>query len=136
MQVTILYQLRVANTVSRDRWGYKLQNFAKAAPPANKPISYIQYETNRTCQQLRLCFAWILPILRIIIFPIIDQCKYFFIYFYDKALILKRYLILSNANTKIWSKKMSIGPYVAKTFFLQSRQTKISGYTGVWYKNV
>ena len=28
------------------------------------------------------------------------------------------------------------GPYVAKMFFLQSKQMKVSGYTGVWYKNV
>ena len=31
---------------------------------------------------------------------------------------------------------MSMGPYLAKMFFLQSRQIKVSGYTGVWYKNV
>ena len=31
---------------------------------------------------------------------------------------------------------MSMGPYVTKMFFLQSKQMKISGYTGVWYKNV
>ena len=55
-------------------------------------------------------------------------------YFYDKSLILKCFLILSNTNTKIWSKN-SMGPYVAKMFFLQSKQMKISGYTGVWYKN-
>ena len=36
--------------------------------------------------------------------PIIDQCRYFF-YFFDKALILKHSLTLSNANTYIWSKK-------------------------------
>ena len=27
--------------------------------------------------------------------------------------------------------KMSMGPYVAKMFFLQSRQMKVSGYIGV-----
>ena len=56
-------------------------------------------------------------------------------YLYHKAVILKCYLILSNANTRIWSKK-SMGPYRAKMFFLQSKQMKVSGYTGVWYKNV
>ena len=45
-----------------------------------------------------------------------------FLYLYDKALILKRSLILSNTNTEIWSKKKSMGTYVAKMFFLQSRQ--------------
>ena len=44
-----------------------------------------------------------------------------FFYLSDKALIVKRSLILSNRNTEIWSKKKSIGPYVAKMFFLQSR---------------
>ena len=29
-----------------------------------------------------------------------------------------------------------LGPYVAKMFFLQSKQMKASGYTVVWYKNV
>ena len=56
-------------------------------------------------------------------------------YLYVKALILKRSLILSNTNTRIWSKK-SMGPYVAKMFFLQSKQMKVSDYTGIWYKNV
>ena len=27
----------------------------------------------------------------------------------------------------------STGPYVAKMFFVQSRQVKVSGYTGVWH---
>ena len=31
---------------------------------------------------------------------------------------------------------MGMGPYEAKMFFLQSKQMKVSGYTGVWYKNV
>ena len=86
------------------RWGYKLQRFSEAVPPAPKPISYLsvlQYETNCTCRQPRPPFAWILPIC-IIMFPVIDQCRYFF-YLY-KALILKRSLISSDANTKIGSK--------------------------------
>ena len=29
-----------------------------------------------------------------------------------------------------------MGPYVAKMFFLQSRQMKVYGYTGAWYNNV
>ena len=49
---TTLYQLRVGNTVSKHKRGYNLQNFPVAVPPpAPKPISYLQYETNRTCQQ-------------------------------------------------------------------------------------
>ena len=41
MQVTILYQLRGGNIVSKHRWGYKLQNFLEAAPPVPKPISHL-----------------------------------------------------------------------------------------------
>ena len=60
-----------------------------------------------------------------------------FFFFYDNALILKRSLILTNTNTyRKLIQKRSMGPYVAKMFFLQSRQMKIPGYTGVWYKNV
>ena len=32
--------------------------------------------------------------------------------------------------------KMSMGLYVTKILFLQSRQIKVSGYTDVWNKNV
>ena len=41
MYLTILYQLRVGNTVSKHRWANKLQNFPEAAPPAPKPMSYL-----------------------------------------------------------------------------------------------
>ena len=54
-----------------------------------------------------------------------------FFYLYDKALILKRSLILSNTNIPKSDTKQSMGPYVAKMFFLQSRQMKVSDYTGV-----
>ena len=43
-----------------------------------------------------------------------------FSYLYDdKVLVLKCSLYLSNTNTEIWSKEKSMGPYVAKMFFLQ-----------------
>ena len=77
----ILYQLRVGNTVSKHKWGYKLQNFTAAAPPpAPKPITYLHYEKNRTCQQPSPRFARILPIAYALynIFTIFDQCRYFF----------------------------------------------------------
>ena len=46
---TILYKLKVGNTVSKHKLGYKLKNFPEAAPPpAPKPISYLQYEKNYT----------------------------------------------------------------------------------------
>ena len=75
MYITYLYQLRVGNTVSKDISGYKLQNFPVGMRrlPQN-PLA--MYKTKRTCQQPRSRFAWILSI-RIIIFPIIDQCRNF-----------------------------------------------------------
>ena len=96
----------VGNTVSKYRWGYKLLAI-KAAPPAPKlnplPLVSLQYETNRTCEAAKasLCLDsshmyyhfpnnWLVQI---------------FFYLYDKALILKCSLILSNTNTKIWDKK-------------------------------
>ena len=35
---------------------------------------------------------------------------------------------------EVWIK--DIFSFVAKMYFLQSRQMKVSSYTGVWYKNV
>ena len=58
-----------------------------------------------------------------------------FVFFYlygDKILILKCSTFLNNANTEIWSKERSMGPYVAKMFFPQVDEG--SSYTGVWYK--
>ena len=57
------------------------------------------------------------------------------LYLYDdKVLILKFSWFSSNTNTQVWTKERSMGPYVAKMFFLQ--EMKVSGYTGVWYKNI
>ena len=50
-----------------------------------------------------------------------------------KVLILKRSLVLSKTNTLSKSdpkKEYGSLPYEAKMFFLQSRQMKVSGYTG------
>ena len=42
-----------------------------------------------------------------------------FFYLYDKKVpIIKCSLFLSNKNTEIWSKEMSMGSYVAYMFFL------------------
>ena len=51
-----------------------------------------------------------------------------FSYLYDKALILKRSLILLE--------QYKYQNLIQKKIFLQSRQMKVSSYTGVWYKNV
>ena len=44
-------------------------------------------------------------------------------YFYDNKILTLKALILKgslgNTDTEIWSKEMSMGPYVAKMFFLQ-----------------
>ena len=46
---------------------------------------------------------------------IIADISYLYV---DKVLILKCSLFLINTNTEIWSKEESMGPYVAKMFFL------------------
>ena len=93
--------------------------------------SYLQYEENGTCQQPRPRFAWILPIRNINV----DQCSYsfaFMIWLWSWNILL--ILFQKNLSSKIWSKK-NMGLYVPKMCFLQSRQMKVSGYNGVWYKN-
>ena len=127
--------LRVGKTVSKHNWGYQLQTFPVAVPPPTpKPISYLQNEMNRTCQQPRPRFAWILLIC-IIIFTITDQCRYFF----TSMIIPDSQTFFDFKQHKyqnLIQKRSTYGPYVAKMFFLQSRQMKVSGCTGVWYKNV
>ena len=82
-----------------------------------------------------------------IIFPVNNQCRYFLPN--DKALILKcslnnkhkyQYLLQKESNpsinpsiVKIWSK--NIFSFVAKMFFLQSKQMKVSSYNCIWYKS-
>ena len=79
-----------------------------------------------------------------IIFPVNNQCRYFLPN--DKALILKcslnnkhkyRYLLqkesINPSIVKIWSK--NIFSFVAKMFFLQSKQMKVSSYNCIWYKS-
>ena len=109
MQVTTLYQLRVANTVFIHRWRYKLQNFSKTLLLAPKPISYLSvYSMKRitVASSQDLALLGFFPYALIIFPTIIDHWSMliFFFYLYDKALILKCFLILSNTNTKIWSK--------------------------------
>ena len=136
MKVTILYQLKVGNTVSKRRWGYILQHFCEVSPPAPKPISYLPvYSMKRIAlaSSQGLALFGFFPY-TLIIFPIIID--HWSMMIYNKALILKYSLILSNTNTKIWSKKwvdfyplsvimksyLSTIPYVTKMFFLQSSQ--------------
>ena len=100
-----------------------MQNFLAVTVPLDPQASYLhtQHEANRTWQQPRPSFAWILPICNII-FPIIDQCRHFLPLWWlgdFYLLILKSFLFLSNKNTVIWSKERSMRPYVAKMLFLQ-----------------
>ena len=135
LKVTILYQLWVRNTVSKLRWGYKLKNFPQAVPPVPKPIIAIYLFTVWNVSHLpgawRLHFAWFFPYALSFSQSWINADIF---YLYDKALTLKRSLILSNTNNKIWSKKL--GPYVAKIFFVQSAHMKVSSYTVVWHKYI
>ena len=61
-------------------------------------------------------FGWILPIC-IIIFPLINADIFLPLTSYDKTLIQKRSLILSNTDTKIWSKKRVWVLMYLKCFF-------------------
>ena len=54
-----------------------MQNLPVAVSLATRNISYLQYNTNRTCQQQKPGFACIHPICNIIS-PIVDQFRYFF----------------------------------------------------------
>ena len=116
--------LRSGNTVSKHKWGYftlckmlQLSGCGCSPRPITSFATYIQHETNCTCQQPRPNFAWILPICNII-FPIIDQCRYCYI---CMLLILKYSLFLSKTSNKILSKVKRIenGSFVAEMFFLQ-----------------
>ena len=59
-----------------------MQNVPALAVPLDpllaKVAIYIQHEVNRTCQQPRPSFTWILHICNFI-FPIIDQRRYFYL---------------------------------------------------------
>ena len=45
------------------------------------------------------------------------------------------FFILSNRNTKVWSKEISMSPYVAKMFFVQVDEDFWLCWC-VWYKNI
>ena len=51
--------LGAGNTVSKHKWGYKLQNVTAVAAPPDPLASYIylMHETSCTCLQLRPSFA-------------------------------------------------------------------------------
>ena len=51
--------LRAGNTVSKDKWGYKLQNVPAVAVPLDSLASYIyiMHETSCTCLEPRPSFA-------------------------------------------------------------------------------
>ena len=131
-----MYQLRVGNTVSKHRLAYKLQNFLEAVPPAPKSINYLPVYSMK-----RIAFG--------------SNQGLALLGFFPYALSFSQSLTNADIFLSLWQgsdpqkfsdfeqhkyqnliQKMSMGPYVAKMFFLQSRQMKVSGYIGVWYKNV
>ena len=60
------------------------------------------------------------------------------IFFDLMVLILKIslfFFILSDRNTKVWSKEISMSPYVAKMFFVQVDEDFWLCWC-VWYKNI
>ena len=72
-----------------------LLNFPVVVPL--DPLASYLHTAHRTCQQPRPSFAWILPICNIIL-SLINADPF---YLYDKVLILKCSLFLSNTNTEI-----------------------------------
>ena len=126
-----MHQLGVGNTVSKHRLAYKLQNFLEAVPPAPKSINYLPVYSMK-----RIAFA--------------SSQGLALLGFFPYALLFSQ--SLTNADiffismTRLWSSKVlwfwatqipksdpknEYGSYVAKMFFLQSRQMKVFGYTGV-----
>ena len=81
--------------------------------PAPRPIIYLQHKTNRTYQHPRPVIAWIFLICNII-FPIIDQFRYFFTAV-KRSWFLNDFLILSNTNIPKSDPKKGVymGPYLA-----------------------
>ena len=89
-------------------WGYKLQNFPEAAPPAPKPISYWPIYSKRIAvasSQVSLCLDSSHMHYRFLNHWSMLNADIFLSLWYDKALILKHFLILSNTNTKVWKVK-------------------------------
>ena len=117
-----MYLLRVGNTVSKHRWGYKLQNFPEAVLPVPKPISYLPvYNMKR----IALARSQGLTLLR----------------FFPQALSFSQSLINADIffismitlwfSNVLWFEqhkyqnlieKNSMDLYVAKIFFLQFRR--------------
>ena len=130
-----MFQLIVGNTVSKHKWGYKLQNFPEALPPAPKPISYLPVYSMK---QIALASSQGLVLLGF--FPyalsfsqsLINADIYFFISmtrFWSSNVLWFEATKYQNLIQKM----RMMGPYVAKMLFLQSRKVKVSGYIGVWY---
>ena len=104
------------NFVSVESWKYCFQTWGYInckiflrlhRLPPNPSAIYLFTVNELQLLAARSHFAWILPIC-IIVFLITDQCwmQIFFLSLsYDKALILKHFLILSNTNTKVWKMK-------------------------------
>ena len=132
-----LFCLRAKNTISINKWEYKFKNFPVAVLPVPRPTNYLKYWTYHTCER-GSCFALVLPYIQYY-FSNHWSIQIFF-YFCDKALILQRSVTLSITNTDVGSRIFQFLKYsfVIKMFFFPILQAdeKVSGYTGVWYKNV
>ena len=113
---SFLAYLRAGNTFSKQKWGYELQNFLVAV--ALDPLaSYLHTAWNEShfASSQGLALLGFFPYT--ISFPNQWSIEMFYLYD-DKVLILKCSLFFRATNTEIWSKERSMGPYVAKTFFL------------------
>ena len=139
MQLTILgncVSLRAGNTVSKHKWSINCKIFLWLCRLPPDPLAIYSMKRIALTSSQGLTLLGFLPYAIFFSQSLINAVIFFFFYLYDKALILKCSLILSKTNIPKSDPKKSMGPYVAKMFFLQSRQMKVSDYTGVWYKNI
>ena len=86
-----------------------------APRPITSLVIYIQHETYCKCQQPRPSFAWILPICNII-FPIIDQCRYFFLPLWWQSPDPQMSFLFEQQKYQNLTQRQE---YVAKLLFLQ-----------------
>ena len=126
-----MYQFRSRSTVSKLKWGSKLQNFLVAelpTPNQTHPAIYTVWNESLVSQCLAL-FGFF-PICNSIS-PIIDQCRYFFtsvirpLWWF--SLRDSMYLIQKESMDpsifEVWNK--NIFSFEAKMFFLRSWQMRL-----------
>ena len=96
-------------------------------PP--NPLALLQYETNLTLQQPLLGFF---PYALLLSQSLINADNFLSLWYKAPIFKIKCSLTWSTEIPKYDSKK-EYGSLCSWKFFFQSREMKVSGYTGVWY---